>query len=305
MPHSHIDPDWLKIVEGYFATATKSIISNMVDKLIKHSIMASIWTEMSYLSMWWEVAQPDMKEKLRSLLDSLRLAIPTGGWVMMDEANVELYSMVEQLVEGHMFLRPTFTVKPKSHRDVSAQEEEQFEKGGGLKKRTVEDRAREASAFYEFFTSKSEGDKMEDLVLSETGREKISRIFSAYFFSMEVESGERPKKNYACKIKSPIKMQILEDKKCDITVPALFPRTAKCWKGVINKLAGEGRGDTIHKEESTITGGINVEILFYCLGTKVNNKFFIGIKTFKFKVINSHKAACFLEANCVLAVVSS
>ena len=93
MPHSHNDPGWLKTVEGYFATATKSIISNMVNKLTEHTNMTFIWTEMSYLSMWWEVAQPDMKNKLRALLESGRLEIPTGGWVMTDEANVELFSM--------------------------------------------------------------------------------------------------------------------------------------------------------------------------------------------------------------------
>jgi len=120
MPHSHNDPGWLKTVEGYFATATKSIITNMVDKLTEHTNMTFIWTEMSYLSMWWEVAQPDMKDKLRVLLDSGRLEIPTGGWVMTDEANVELFSMVEQLVEGHSFLRSTLNVKPKSSWSVDS-----------------------------------------------------------------------------------------------------------------------------------------------------------------------------------------
>jgi len=120
MPHSHNDPGWLKTVEGYFATATKSIITNMVDKLTEHTNMTFIWTEMSYLSMWWEVAQPDMKDKMRSLLDSGRLEIPTGGWVMTDEANVELFSMVEQLVEGHSFLRNTLNVKPKSSWSVDS-----------------------------------------------------------------------------------------------------------------------------------------------------------------------------------------
>ena len=107
-------------MEGYFATATKSIITNMGDKLTQHTNMTFIWTEMSYLSMWWEVAQSNMRDKLRVLLDSGRLEIPTGGWVMTDEANVELFSMVEQLVEGHSFLRSTLNVKSKSSWSVDS-----------------------------------------------------------------------------------------------------------------------------------------------------------------------------------------
>ena len=136
-----------------------------------------------------------------------------------------------------------------SHRELSAAEEEEFEKGGGLKKKTLEDRAREGVAFYEFFDSKAEGEKIEDLVKTELGRETLSKIFSSYFFSMEVEGGERPKKNYANKIRSHIKCHILEEKKFDITDPALFPRAAKRWKSFMNTLAKEGRADTTHKEE--------------------------------------------------------
>ena len=141
-----------------------------------------------------------------------------------------------------------FRIMP-SHRELSAQEEEEFDKGGGLKKKTLEDRAREGAAFQEFFTDKSDGDKLEDLIKTEQGREKISKIFTSYFFSMEVEGGERPKKNYACKIRSHLKCFLLEELKFDITDPALFPRAAKRWKSFMNTLAKEGRGDTTHKEE--------------------------------------------------------
>ena len=120
MPHSHNDPGWLKTVEGYFATATKNIINNMVNKLTEHRNMTFIWTEMSYLSMWWDSALPDMKSKLRTLLDTGRLEVPTGGWVMTDEANVELFSMVEQLVEGHTFLRTVLNTKPTSSWSVDS-----------------------------------------------------------------------------------------------------------------------------------------------------------------------------------------
>jgi alpha-mannosidase len=120
MPHSHTDPGWLKTIEGYFATATKNIMNNMVNKLTEHKNMTFIWTEMSYLSMWWDGAQPDMRKKLRQLLDSGRLEVPTGGWVMTDEANVDLFSMIDQLVEGHTFLRDVLGVIPESSWSVDS-----------------------------------------------------------------------------------------------------------------------------------------------------------------------------------------
>ena len=80
------------------------------------------------------------------------------------------------------------------NRTISAEEEVEFERGGGLKKRTMEDRAREGASFFEYFSSKSGGDTMEDILKTELGREKISWILSNYFLSMEVESGEAKEK---------------------------------------------------------------------------------------------------------------
>ena len=120
MPHSHNDPGWLKTIDGYFATATKSIITNIVDKLTINKNMTFIWTEMSYLSLWWDGASSAQKSKMRSLVDEGRLEIPTGGWVMTDEANVDLFSMIDQLVEGHSFLRSTFNFRPVSSWSVDS-----------------------------------------------------------------------------------------------------------------------------------------------------------------------------------------
>ena len=78
---------------------------------------------------------------------------------------------------------------------MTTDEEAEFDEGGRLKKRTKLDRAREAKSFYTYFEQKASGEKMEDLLLTEDGREKISKIFSNYFFSMEVEGVARPKKN--------------------------------------------------------------------------------------------------------------
>ena len=112
MPHSHTDPGWLKTVEQYFATSTKNIISNVVNKLTQHTNMTFILSEASYVWRWWEQADTVSREKMRALLVSGRLEITTGGWVMTDEANVDFFSMVDQLVEGHEFMRRELDVRP-------------------------------------------------------------------------------------------------------------------------------------------------------------------------------------------------
>jgi alpha-mannosidase len=76
--------------------------------------------QVSYLSMWWESADEGMREKLRRLVQSGRLEMTTGGWIMTDEAVVDLYSMVEQLVEGHTFLRRVLDVRPQTSWSVDS-----------------------------------------------------------------------------------------------------------------------------------------------------------------------------------------
>ena len=113
--------------------------------------MTFIWTEISFLALWWQSAHPTRKVNLKKLVDEGRVfgftctfvfyriefsilliclcqtnssiqlgffigrfEILTGGWVMTDEANVELFSMVDQLVEGHQWLLHTLNFKPKS-----------------------------------------------------------------------------------------------------------------------------------------------------------------------------------------------
>ena len=49
--------------------------------------------------------RPEMRESVRYLIKTGQLEIVTGGWVMTDEGAAHYWDMIDQLIEGHQFLR--------------------------------------------------------------------------------------------------------------------------------------------------------------------------------------------------------
>ena len=106
VPHSHNDPGWLLTFQQYFDQQTRPILDTVVNALTARASRKFIWAETSYLALWWEQASVDMRDKLRRLIvDTRQLEIVTGGWVMTDEANANYYAMIEQMIEGHEWLK--------------------------------------------------------------------------------------------------------------------------------------------------------------------------------------------------------
>ncbi|XP_033223814.1 alpha-mannosidase 2 [Belonocnema kinseyi] len=114
VPHSHTDPGWLKTFEQYFHSTTREILNNMVTKLQQWPNMTFIWSEVSFLSLWWDSAHPTKKSIVKRLVKEGRLEITTGGWVMTDEATSHIYAMLDQLIEGHQWLKTNLDVTPES-----------------------------------------------------------------------------------------------------------------------------------------------------------------------------------------------
>lgn len=116
IPHSHNDPGWLKTFEGYFLSNTAHILNNMVDFLQKHKDFSFLWAEMCFFSRWWRSLEnrPHLRDAVRHLVHRGQLEMVTGGWVMTDEAAAHYHAMVDQLVEGHQWLRSTLGVMPRA-----------------------------------------------------------------------------------------------------------------------------------------------------------------------------------------------
>ncbi|XP_067638847.1 alpha-mannosidase 2 [Eurosta solidaginis] len=112
VPHSHNDPGWLKTFVNYFQTDSRQILNLIITKMQEYTDMTFIWSEISFLQLWWDQAHPTKQRALKRLIKSGRFEITTGGWVMTDEANVHLYAMLDQLIEGHQWLRNNLNVTP-------------------------------------------------------------------------------------------------------------------------------------------------------------------------------------------------
>lgn len=106
LPHSHTDPGWLKTYDEYYDELSKKILTTIVDSLSEKPTRKFIWTETSFLALWWRDANKKMRDKMRRLIvDTKQLEITTGGWVMTDEANSHYFAMIDQMIEGHEWLR--------------------------------------------------------------------------------------------------------------------------------------------------------------------------------------------------------
>ncbi|XP_042638436.1 alpha-mannosidase 2 [Orycteropus afer afer] len=114
VPHSHNDPGWLKTFDDYFRDKTQYIFNNMVIKLKEDSRRKFMWSEISYLSKWWDIIDTQKKDAVKSLLENGQFEIVTGGWVMPDEASPHYFSLIDQLIEGHQWLEKNLGVKPRS-----------------------------------------------------------------------------------------------------------------------------------------------------------------------------------------------
>lgn len=114
IPHSHSDPGWLKTFDDYVFDQTYQTLENIANELEKLPNMTFVWAESSFLNAWAERTQPKNLAKIRKHLESGRLEIVEGGWVVPDQATPSLYGLINQMKEGHSWLQKYLKYTPRN-----------------------------------------------------------------------------------------------------------------------------------------------------------------------------------------------
>eukprot|EP01080_Neovahlkampfia_damariscottae_P000310 gene310-6724_t len=112
VPHSHCDPGWIKTYEKYYNEDVRIILSNVMIQLKMDSKKRFIWSDISFWIPWWNEQTKDMKELVKGFIKTGQLEFVNGGYVTADEASTDYVNMIDQMTEGHHYLKETFNVKP-------------------------------------------------------------------------------------------------------------------------------------------------------------------------------------------------
>lgn len=114
IPHSHNDPGWKKTFQKYFDDQTTHILTKIVEKLHQYPDMTFIWVESCFLDKWWTNQTREIKEQFKSLVQSGRLEITSGMWVAPDEASPHYFALLDQMIEGHYWVKRNLGIVPES-----------------------------------------------------------------------------------------------------------------------------------------------------------------------------------------------
>ncbi|KAJ6251723.1 alpha-mannosidase [Anaeramoeba flamelloides] len=105
LPHSHCDVGWQETPEEYYTTRVKYILDTVVEECVANPEYRFIWVEVWFLQQWWADSTELQREQFRGLVRSRQIELVLGGIVMSDDASVYYADDIDQLTEGHTWLK--------------------------------------------------------------------------------------------------------------------------------------------------------------------------------------------------------
>ena len=115
IPHTHLDPGWLKTPEEYYHQEGVGLIfKTVLDSLTHDTEKTFVINEVYYFKIWYEKLTPQDKAKVKQLISQKRLEFVFCGYVVNDEATPFYNDIIDNIRLGHQFLFDEFNIKPSS-----------------------------------------------------------------------------------------------------------------------------------------------------------------------------------------------
>jgi hypothetical protein len=113
LPHSHMDPGWVRTSDQYFEFFVNDAYTTAVAALAANPARKFQAVEMIYFSKWYDAASPAQRAQAQALVQNGQLQFAVGGWAMPDEATTDYTDVIETMTTGHQWLLDTFGEKAR------------------------------------------------------------------------------------------------------------------------------------------------------------------------------------------------
>eukprot|EP01117_Protostelium_nocturnum_P002404 TRINITY_DN1308_c0_g1_i1.p1 TRINITY_DN1308_c0_g1~~TRINITY_DN1308_c0_g1_i1.p1 ORF type:complete len:1186 (+),score=397.13 TRINITY_DN1308_c0_g1_i1:18-3575(+) len=111
--HSHCDPGWLMTDREYYDRDVKHILNGVFDILKSDPTKRFNWAEISFFDMWWVEQSDETKEQFKKLVKNGQLEFIGGGIVQNDEAASSIDAVINQVTDGHEYIKKHFGTRPR------------------------------------------------------------------------------------------------------------------------------------------------------------------------------------------------
>ena len=117
VPHTHLDPGWLKTPEEYYNDeAIDKIFYTVLYELSNTTKTQKTFVinELYYFKIWYEKLNQTEKNQFKKLIEEKKIEFVSGSYVINDEATPLYYNIMDQIRIGLQFLYEEFHIKPKT-----------------------------------------------------------------------------------------------------------------------------------------------------------------------------------------------
>ena len=117
IPHTHLDPGWLRTPEEYYSREEVYNIFNTAFRNLYNDNQKRktfVINETYYFRIWYYKLNEEDRKKFKELVKEKRIEFVLGGYVANDEATPSYHDIADQIRVGHQFLLEEFNVVPKT-----------------------------------------------------------------------------------------------------------------------------------------------------------------------------------------------